>query len=380
MPGWEIINDEEKKALVNLFKEGGIFFAHGFDNFRKKYHVREFETNSRNKFKSKFAVAVTSGTAAIKVALKAIGVKRGDEVITQGFNFIATIEAILDIGAIPIITNVDKSLNMSPIDLKKLITKKTKAIIPVHMLGVPAEMDEINKIAKKYKLKILEDNCEAVGGMYKNKYLGSIGDVGVASYDFSKTITCGEGGMIFTNNKKIFKYCKEYHDHGHENNPKLKRGEDSRSIVGFNYRMTELQAVVGKVQLKKIDIILKENKKRYLEIEKVLKKKYELRRIPKNSKIIYDTFIFFEKNKLKRNQIVKLLNKTKFGTKNLPDAIKWHCAYYWDHALPKQQINRVKKTNDLLKASIAIPISLKKNIKQYQDLANKILKINKKND
>ena len=216
--------------------------------------------------------------------------------------------------------------------------------------------------------------------MYKNKYLGSIGDVGVASYDFSKTITCGEGGMIFTNNKKIFKYCKEYHDHGHENNPKLKRGEDSRSIVGFNYRMTELQAVVGKVQLKKIDIILKENKKRYLEIEKVLKKKYELRRIPKNSKIIYDTFIFFEKNKLKRNQIVKLLNKTKFGTKNLPDAIKWHCAYYWDHALPKQQINRVKKTNDLLKASIAIPISLKKNIKQYQDLANKILKINKKND
>ena len=252
---------------------------------------------------------------AIKVALKAIGVKRGDEVITQGFNFIATIEAILDIGAIPIITNVDKSLNMSPIDLKKLITKKTKAIIPVHMLGVPAEMDEINKIAKKYKLKILEDNCEAVGGMYKNKYLGSIGDVGVASYDFSKTITCGEGGMIFTNNKKIFKYCKEYHDHGHENNPKLKRGEDSRSIVGFNYRMTELQAVVGKVQLKKIDFILKENKKRYLEIEKVLKKKYELRRIPKNSKIIYDTFIFFEKNKLKRNQIVKLLNKTKFEQK-----------------------------------------------------------------
>ena len=245
------------------------------------------------------------------------------------------------------------------------------------MLGVPAEMDEINKIAKKYKLRILEDNCEAVGGMYKNKYLGSIGDVGVASYDFSKTITCGEGGMIFTNNKKIFKYCKEYHDHGHENNPKLKRGEDSRSIVGFNYRMTELQAVVGKVQLKKIDFILKENKKRYLEIEKVLKKKYELRRIPKNSKIIYDTFIFFEKNKLKRNQIVKLLNKTKFGTKNLPDAIKWHCAYYWDDALPKQQINRVKKTNDLLKASIAIPISLKKNIKQYQDLANKILKISK---
>ena len=377
MPGWEIIGKKERKAVNQLFNEGGILFAHGFDDFRKKYHVREFEIHSKKKFKSKFAVAVTSGTAAIKTALKALGVRRGDEVITQGFNFIATIEAILDIGAIPIVTNVDKSLNMSPSDLKKLITKKTKAIIPVHMLGVPAEMNEIIKIAKKNKLKILEDNCEAVGGMYKNKYLGSIGDVGVASYDFSKTITCGEGGMIFTDNKNIFKYCKEYHDHGHENNQKLKRGEDSRSIVGFNYRMTELQAVVGKAQLKRIDFILKENKKRYLEIEKVLKRKYELRKIPKNSKIIYDTFIFFEENKFKKNKIIKLLKKTKFGTKNLPDAIKWHSAYYWDHALPKPQIKRVKSTNDLLKSSIAIPISLKKKPRQYRDLAEKILKLNK---
>ena len=372
MPGWEIIGKKEKNAINGLFREGGILFAHGFDKFRKKYHVREFEEKSRKKFKSKYAVAVTSGTAAIKIGLKALGVKRGDEVITQAFNFIATIEAILDIGAIPIMTNINDTLNMSPEDLKILITNKTKAIIPVHMLGVPAQMDEILKIAKKNKIKVLEDNCEAVGAKFNNKYLGSIGDIGVASYDFSKTITCGEGGMIFTNNKKIFKYSKEYHDHGHENNPKFKRGEDTRSIVGFNYRMTELQAVVGKVQLDKLDFILREHKKRYLELDKVLKRKYPLRKIPNKSQIIHDTFIFFVKDKLNRNKIIKLLNKEGFGTKNLPDAIKWHCASYWSHALPKKQIKRVERTKKLLSISIAIPISLKKSQQAYKILSNKI--------
>ncbi len=375
MPGWEIIGKQEKKALNSLFHEGGVLFAHGFDNFRKKYHVREFEFQSKKKFQSKYAVAVTSGTAAIKIGLKALGVKRGDEVITQGFNFIATIEAILDIGAIPIITNIDKSLNMCPTDLEKLITKKTKAIIPVHMLGVPADMEKILKIAKKNKIKILEDNCEAVGAKYGKKYLGSIGDIGVSSYDFSKTITCGEGGMIFTNNKKIYKYSKEYHDHGHENNPKLKRGEDTRSIVGFNYRMTEMQAIIGKVQLKKLEYILKENKKRYLGIESILKSKYLLRQIPAKSKIIYDTFIFTVKDKIKRKKIIKTLNKEGFGTKNLPDAIKWHCAYYWDHALPLKQTKRIIKSKKILSNSIAIPILLKKSPHQYKKLAKKIFKI-----
>ena len=125
-------------------------------NLGKKYHVREFEQKSEKKFKSKYALAVTSGTAAIKIGLKALGVGKGDEVITQGFNFIATIEAILDIGAIPIMTNIDNTLNMSPSDLEKLITKKTKAIIPVHMLGVPVQMDKIIKIAKKNKIKFLK--------------------------------------------------------------------------------------------------------------------------------------------------------------------------------------------------------------------------------
>ena len=258
---------EYRSQFLNIidktFKKGQIFFGKNLINF---------ENNFKNKYKSKYGLAVGSGTDALLISLMSLGIKRGDEVITASNTAIPTISAIVNSGAKPVLVDIDENYLMDIKKLKKSISNKTKAIIPVHMLGVPAQMDEILKIAKKNKIKVLEDNCEAVGAKLNNKYLGSIGDIGVASYDFSKTITCGEGGMIFTNNKKIFKYCKEYHDHGHENNPKLKRGEDSRSIVGFNYRMTELQAVVGKVQLKKIDFILKENKKRYLEIEKVLKK------------------------------------------------------------------------------------------------------------
>ena len=376
MPGFELIDTKEKKALNKIFNEGGVLFAHGFEKFRKKYHVREFENLTRKKMQSRFGLAVSSGTSAIKIALKALGVKRGDEVITQTFNFIATVEAIIEAGAKPIIVNIDKSLNMDPKDLEKNITKKTKVIIPVHMLGVPAKMNEIVKIAKKFKLKVLEDNCESMGAKYGKKYLCNIGDAGVVSFDYGKTITCGEGGMILTNKKYIDKYSREYHDHGHELNSKLPRGLDTKSITGFNYRMTEMQAVVGKVQLKKLDKIVKENKKRYLTIYKCLKKnKVSFREIPLSSEQIYDTLIFFIKKKNLRIKIVNILNKSGIGTKNLPDAINWHCASWWDHAITKKQIYKIKKSKFLLQTAVAIPIWLNKSVNEYKKLAIKISKI-----
>ena len=377
MAGWELLGKEEKKAINRIFdKEGKVFLAHGFNKLRKRFHVREFEKVCSKKFNSKFSVCVSSGTAAIKVALRALGVKRGDEVITQSFNFIATIEAILDIGAEPIITNIDKSLNMDPQDLKKLITKKTKAIIPVHMLGVPARMDEILKIAKKRKIKVLEDNCEAVGAKYRGKFLGTIGDVGVLSFDYAKMITTGgEGGLVLTNNSKFHKISKEYHDHGHENNPKVSRGNDTKTIFGFNYRMTEIQAAIGKEQIKKLNYILQDNKRKYLKLQKTLNNFYEIRDIPTFSNPAYDCFIFRVPKKDKRKKIVSLLSKMGFGTKNLPDAIKWHCSYFWPHALKRKQQKRSLKTFKILSERIAIPIWQKKTIKDYNILAKKIRKI-----
>ena len=370
MPGWELIDKKERIALNNLVKkEGGILFAHGFNNLRKKFHVREFENEISKKFKSKYSLAVTSGTAALKIALKSIGVKQGDEVITQAFNFIATIEAILDTGAKPVIVGVDDTLNMCPNDLKKKITKKTKVIIPVQMLGVPADLKNIIKISKAKKIKIISDNCESMGAKFDNKFINELVDVEIFSLDFAKTITCGEGGLILTNNPKIAKYCREYHDHGHENKI-FPRGNDKASIVGFNYRMTEMQAVIGKVQLKKFNFIIKENKKRHNVLENNLKKLSTIRKAPKGGVSIFDTFIFEPKKN--RNQIIKFLSKKGFGTKNLPDAIKWHCSYYWKHALSRKNLKNSLKTMEKLKKQIAIPIFIKKTVSDYELLAKGI--------
>ena len=264
MPGNELVSKEELNEIKKIFtKSDGVLFAHGFEERRKNiFKIRTFENNLKKYFKSKNILCVSSGTAALKICLKACNVKPGDEVITQAFNFIATVEAIVDIGAIPIITNIDETLNMDPEDLKKKITKKTKAVIPVHMLGFPCKINEIEKICKYKNIKIIEDNCESIGAKFKNKYLGNFGDAGVMSFDFGKNITTGEGGCIITKNKKIFKFCNEYHDHGHELNPKFSRGMDTVSFPGFNYRMTEMQGAVGIAQLKKLNFILRENKKR----------------------------------------------------------------------------------------------------------------------
>ena len=222
---------------------------------------------------------------------------------------------------------------------------------------------------------MIKKNCKAVGAKYKNKYLGTIGDAGVLSFDHGKNITTGEGGAILTNNKKIFTYAKEYHDHGHQLNPRFSRGMDSVKMAGFNYRMTELQAALGQAQLKKLNYIIQENKKRYNEIEKIISKKFIIRKLYKNTTPSYDTFIFKVENKLLRNKIVNFLKKNGTGTKNLPDAIKWHFASYWKHAVDKREISKIKSSLNEIKKYIAIPIFLKKNIKHYKNTSDKIVSI-----
>ncbi len=368
MPGFELIDKTELKAVNSIFKNGGVLFAHGFEKIRKNFHVREFEKKTSTFFKSKHVLAVTSGTAAIKIALKALSVKPGDEVITQAFNFIATIEAIIDVGAKPVLVNIDKTLNMDIKDLKKKITKKTKVVLPVHMLGYPCDMQNIKKICKQKKIKILEDNCESIGGKYEKKFLGTIGDIGVLSLDFGKTITTGEGGLILTNNSKYYNFCKQYHDHGHKNIKNLSRGNDKVSIPGFNYRMTELQGAIGKVQLKKLNSLLIDNEKKYLILKKNIKNA-EHRWMSKNGKSNFDNFIFFTKNNYQKKKILKILKKNSIGTKNLPDAIRWHCAFYWKHIFKKKELYKQLKTKEILNNAIAIPIFFKRSTSFYKKLA-----------
>ena len=367
MPGFELVGKEEKKELNKIFKDGSILFAHGFDNIRKRYRVREFEAAFSKKIGCKYAVACTSGTAALKVALKALEVKRGDHVLIPAFTFIAVAEAVVDTGAKPIFVECDETLNVSVEDLKKKISKKTQAIIIAGMLGCATDINKVMKIAKKNKLKVIDDNCESLGAKLEKNFLGNQADVTCWSFDSGKTIITGEGGMITSNNKKIGKYCFEYIDHGHENNKKFSRGNDTCKNFGFNYRMTELQAAVGLAQLKKLDYIIKKQKKIYQAYEKIIRK-YKgsvVRPIVKNTTPTYDTLIITFNKKLDAKKFTNYLYKNNIGTKILPDAIKWHLAKYWSQFenylnLRKGSLKKkFSKTENFLSRSVGIPIMIK---------------------
>ena len=381
MPGFEIIGKEEKLELNSIFKKGSVLFRHGFDAKRKgSYKVKQFENNFKNKFKSKYSLAVTSGTAALRVALATLELKQDDEVITQVFTFVATVEAIVESKAKPIITEIDETLNMDPNDLLKKITKKTKAVIVVHMLGVPANLEKIKKICDKRKICLIEDTAWGCGGKFKNKFLGTWGQMGTFSFDFAKNMTTGEGGMILFKNKNDYEKAAAWHDHGHENNPKKQRWEDTRRSSGFNFRMTELQGAVGIAQLKKLDFIIKKHRKNKSNIWKLISKNKDIaqRKIPFGSYETADALIIKLKNKQLALKLRKELLKLNISTKILPEAYTWHFASTWNHIneLKKQYKNLEKKflkSKKIIEKCVSIPIflNMNKNFIKKIDLATK---------
>jgi 8-amino-3,8-dideoxy-alpha-D-manno-octulosonate transaminase len=370
MPGWELIGKEEKEALDEIFdKSNGVLYRYGLDQRRNNiFRAKEFESNLAQKLGVKHCLFVCNGTAALKIALIAMGVKAGDEVITQSFTFVATAEAVLELGAKLVITEVDKSLNMDPQDLKRKITGKTKVIIPVHMSGVAAEMDEIMAIAKQKNIYVLEDSCQALGGKYKGKYLGTIGNAGAYSLDIGKIITAGEGGVLVTNDDNIYLKAKEYSDHGHQDKVGVPRGEDTHADWGFNYKVTELQGAVALAQLKKLDYILETQKKNKKIIKDALRNinGIEFRQLPDEEGDAGDTLIFFVENKEKALGFAKKLKERGLGTKNLPDALNWHFACNWQHIFynfdeyKNKDLNQIwGQSSGLVQRSIAIPILIK---------------------
>ena len=262
MPGFEVFGEEERQQALEVFDTGVLFRYEFGEQRRGVYKVREFEQAFCRYTGATHAQAVTSGTAALKVALAALGVGPGDEVITQGFTFVATWEAILDIGALPVFTEVDTTLNMDPADLEKKITDRTRAIIPVHMLGAQARITEIMAIADRHGIPVIEDTAQAAGARLGGRHLGTFGAIGTFSFDSVKTMTTGEGGMCITSDEELWRNMSEYHDHGHDHvvNPGG-RGGEGRRFFGFNYRMMELQGAIGLAQLAKLDSMVAAQKK-----------------------------------------------------------------------------------------------------------------------
>ena len=257
MPGFEIFGEEEKREIQDVL-DSGVLFRYEFAEQRKGvYKVKEFEEKFARYCGTGYAQAVTSGTSALKVGLAALGVGPGDEVITQGFTFVATWEAILELGAVPIFTEIDATLNMDPNDLKKKITPKTRCIVPVHMLGAQARIREIVEIADAHSLPVLEDTAQSAGGRIAGRHLGTFGKCGTFSFDSVKTMTTGEGGMVITADEDLWRTMSEYQDHGHDHAPNPGgRGGEGRRFIGSNYRMMEIQGAIGIAQLAKLDMIL----------------------------------------------------------------------------------------------------------------------------
>ncbi|MBI4353617.1 MAG: DegT/DnrJ/EryC1/StrS family aminotransferase [Candidatus Omnitrophica bacterium] len=366
MPGYELYGTEERDAVIAWFNAShGVMMAHGFDRLRQGiFKVREFERAVADTMGCAYAQAVSSGTAALFVALRALGVGPGDEVITQAFTFVATVEAILATGATPVITEVDRSLTMDPTDFERRITPRTKVVIPVHMAGAAADLETILAIAARHRVTVVEDACQAVGGAYRGKPLGSFGTMGVLSFDFAKTITTGEGGMVVTNDRTLFERARAIHDHGHEYHPERPRGQDTRSLPGFNFRLTEIQGVLGLTQLAKLPLILSRQR-----ANKVLLKTgiadcgFEFRHLHDPEGDLADTCIFFLEERQRAAAFAAALERRGFTTKNLPGALSWHYAGTWDHLFRgisslDHPEKRWPKTDDLLHRAIALPVNV----------------------
>jgi 8-amino-3,8-dideoxy-alpha-D-manno-octulosonate transaminase len=243
---------------------------YGFDGPRKgRWKSKELEEAICTRFGSRYAQLLSSGTAALTTAMAALGIGAGHEVIMPSFTFVASFEAVLSVGASPVLVDVDESLTLDPEAVRKAITPKTKCIMPVHMCGSMADLDALKAICKEHNLVLLEDACQSIGGTYKGKALGTIGDAGTFSFDFVKTITCGEGGVVMTNNEDVYVKCDAFTDHGHDHKG-VDRGADLHPFLGYNFRISELHAAVGLAQVKRLDDFLAIQKKNHAALKAIL--------------------------------------------------------------------------------------------------------------
>jgi 8-amino-3,8-dideoxy-alpha-D-manno-octulosonate transaminase len=254
-PGAFLVGEEERREVEDVLESGYLSRYGREDDPRFKRKVVTLEREFAHRWEVKYCVAVNGGTSAIMASLVALGVGPGVEVLVPGYTFIASISAIILVCGTPVLTEVDESLTMDPDDIEKKITENTKVIMPVHMLGNPADMDRIMALAEKHHLFVLEDVCQGLGATYKGKPLGSIGHVGAFSLNINKTITCGDGGIVITNDKDYYERAFGFHDQGHK---PLRMGVEigKRSIIGMNLRMHELSAAFANAQLNKLDNIL----------------------------------------------------------------------------------------------------------------------------
>ncbi|OGV52055.1 MAG: hypothetical protein A2017_03635 [Lentisphaerae bacterium GWF2_44_16] len=382
--------ESEKKA-----PDAGNFFKY----YNDKSKVVKFEETIKNKMGIEHVLAVNSGTSALIAAMVAAGIGPGDEVIIPAYTFFASASAVVVARAIPVITEVDETLTLDPAAIEKNITKKTKAILPVHMLGLPSKMDEIRAIAAKYKLKVIEDTAQAFGGKYKGKYLGTIGDIGCVSLDAYKVIGTGEGGLVMTNDEWAYTRAQSWHDAAACWRPDryAKERKTGELFCGENYRMPELCAAVGIAQLKKLDWINDCTRSVWKQLRAEIK-------LPSCAKFVeandedgvcgYTLGILFETTEQAVKAIEAKIGLGGLAAKDTKGVRDWHVYWNWEHILEqksatsegcpfkcqhvgkaqKYSVDMCPKTKDIMRRLATIGISPAQDEEWASEMASKITK------
>ena len=259
-PSYNTIGKEEKDAVMKVLDSGNLsqYIGAWHPDFFGGPTVRQLEENWSNTFGVKHSITVNSNTSGLFTVMGAIGIQPGDEVIVSPYTMSASAIAPLVYGGIPVFADIDAdTLCMSPTSIEKCITFRTKAILVVHIMGHPADMDAIMALAKKHNLKVIEDCAQAPLGKYKNKLVGTIGDISIFSLNYHKHIHTGEGGIIVTNNDDLAFRCQMIRNHA-ENITAPKEVKDLTNLIGYNYRMTEIECAIGIEQLKKLPALLEQ--------------------------------------------------------------------------------------------------------------------------
>ncbi|MDI6782767.1 MAG: DegT/DnrJ/EryC1/StrS family aminotransferase [bacterium] len=305
-PKWPQFDTKEKKAVIEVLESGHWGKLSG-----KK--VQEFEERFAVYQDAKYGIAVTNGTIGLRLALQAAGVQAGDEVLVPPYTFLATATAVLEVNAVPVFVDIDPdTYNINPNLIEPAITKRTKAIIPVHFAGLPAQMDKINRIARKHKLVVIEDACHAHGAEYQGTKLGAIGDMGVFSFQSSKNLTAGEGGMVLTNNKTYAELVQSYHNCGRE----IGRAWYGHVRLGGNHRMSEWQGAILLAQMTRLEAQTKRRNTNGLYLNKQLSEIPGIVPLKRGKEVVrhsYHLYIFRYKkvqfNNIPKQRFVKALQK-----------------------------------------------------------------------
>jgi perosamine synthetase len=342
------IDDEERQEILKVLDEGILTSASNFGGKR----VQDFERLLADFLHVKHAIAVNSGTAALHASILAAGIKESEEILIPSFTFVATANSVACTGAKPVFVDIEKdTYTMDPLDLENKITKKTRAIIPVHLYGHPAKMDEIKEIANKHSIIVIEDACQSLGSTYDGKQTGTLGQMGCFSMYASKVLTSGEGGAITTDSNEFAEKLRMIRNHG------MVHGNDTR-IIGFNMRLPEISAAIAKTQMTKIQSMLE---KRSINAEKLGQQLAEkignhnnnndVVLPQENKRVKYNWYLYTVAVNNVRDKIRKYLNDNGIGATIYYDPPVHQTPFY-----SRYHVGKLEKTEWASKSVISLPV------------------------